>query len=79
MSEREIAQKAPYELELEAGKKYAWCRCGLSKAQPLCDGAHSVTDLRPLVFTAEESGVKWMCGCKHTKDEPFCDGSHSQL
>ena len=79
MSDREIAQKAPYDLELEAGKNYAWCRCACSQAQPLCDGAHSVTDLRPLVFTAEETGTKWMCGCKHTKDEPFCDGSHSQL
>lgn len=79
MSERVIARKSPWDIELEAGRKYAWCRCGRSGKQPFCDGAHSETDIRPLVFTAEESGTKWLCGCKQTGDEPFCDGTHSTL
>lgn len=79
MSEREIAQKSPYDVTLEAGRKYAWCRCGRSQKQPFCDGAHAATDLRPLVFTADDDGVKWLCGCKRTSDEPYCDGTHNTL
>jgi CDGSH-type Zn-finger protein len=79
MSDSIIAQKAPYEAELEAGKKYAWCRCGRSAKQPFCDGAHSETDIKPLIFTAEKSGTNWMCGCKQTAGQPFCDGTHGKL
>ena len=64
-----IAQKEPYEVELVAGKKYAWCACGLSKSQPFCDGSHKHTDMSPVVFTAEETGTAWLCGCKHTGDK----------
>ena len=35
-----IAQKAPYPVEVEAGKSYFWCACGESKNQPFCDGSH---------------------------------------
>ena len=79
MSEAIITQKAPYEVDLKAGKKYAWCRCGLSSRQPFCDGAHSTTDIEPLVFTAKEAGTQWLCGCKHTAGQPFCDGTHGRL
>jgi CDGSH-type Zn-finger protein len=79
MTEPVIAQKSPYAVDLEKGKKYAWCACGLSKKQPFCDGAHKVTELRPVVFTAEESKKVWFCGCKHTKKQPYCDGTHKSL
>jgi len=79
MSKATIAQNAPYEEELEAGKKYAWCRCGLSSKQPFCDGAHSTTEFKPLIFTAEKAGTNWLCGCKQTAGEPFCDGTHGKL
>ncbi len=79
MNEPKIAQKAPYEFELEAGKNYAWCACGLSKTQPLCDGSHSGTGISPFVFKADETKTVWFCGCKHTKNKPYCDGSHSEL
>ncbi len=79
MTEPVIAQKAPYAVELEAGRKYAWCRCGLSARQPFCDGSHKETDLRPLVFEAEKSGRVFLCGCKRTGKAPFCDGSHKSL
>ncbi|MFQ5626731.1 MAG: CDGSH iron-sulfur domain-containing protein [Methyloligellaceae bacterium] len=73
------AQLGPYEFEVEEGKRYAWCRCGRSKKQPLCDGSHKETDLEPVVFTAEKTETVYLCGCKDTGDEPFCDGSHLML
>lgn len=74
-----VAQTGPYQVELEEGKTYAYCRCGRSAKQPFCDGAHKGTGLEPLVFKAETSGVFNLCGCKDTDDEPFCDGSHNVI
>jgi CDGSH-type Zn-finger protein len=79
MSEAKIAQKGPYPVELEAGKSYFWCSCGLSANQPFCDGSHKVTDHRPVKFEATESGTAYLCGCKHTANPVFCDGTHSKL
>jgi len=79
MSEFKIAAKMPVVVTAEAGRTYAWCRCGLSTAQPFCDGAHKITDLRPLVWQATESKEVWLCQCKQTKNAPFCDGSHQRL
>jgi CDGSH-type Zn-finger protein len=79
MSERVIAQKGPYPVEVEAGRDYWWCRCGRSQTQPFCDGSHKVTDIKPLKWTAPQSGKKFFCGCKRTGTEPFCDGTHSKL
>ncbi|MFO1189456.1 MAG: CDGSH iron-sulfur domain-containing protein [Alphaproteobacteria bacterium] len=79
MTEPVVAQKAPYGIDLEKGNKYAWCACGLSQKQPFCDGSHKVTELRPVVFTADESKKVWFCGCKHTKKQPYCDGTHKGL
>jgi CDGSH-type Zn-finger protein len=77
--DRVVAQAAPYEVELEAGRNYAWCRCGRSQRQPFCDGAHKGTGIEPMLFTAERSGRQFLCGCKHTRNEPLCDGSHNKL
>ena len=74
-----IAGRAPIKVELEAGKKYAFCTCGLAESQPFCDGKHKGTSFVPNVFTAEESGDAWFCACKHTGNEPRCDGSHKNL
>ncbi len=79
MTEPKIARKAPYAVALEAGKKYAWCRCGLSRKQPFCDGSHKETDMKPLVFVAERSETAYLCGCKRTNNAPFCDGTHKTL
>ncbi len=73
------AQKAPYKIRLESGKKYAWCACGRSANQPFCDGSHSGTGIFPKVFAAQETREVWLCGCKHTGDKPFCDGTHGTL
>ena len=74
-----IAQKAPYPIEVEAGKSYFWCACGRSANQPFCDGSHKGTGLAPMKFTAEESKRVFLCGCKSSARAPFCDGTHKSL
>jgi CDGSH-type Zn-finger protein len=74
-----VAQKAPYKINLEAGKQYYWCACGLSKNQPFCDGSHKTTTITPMPFTATESKEAYMCGCKNAATKPFCDGTHRKL
>ena len=79
MAEPERPQLSPYQVELETGKRYAWCRCGRSKKQPFCDGSHAGTGIEPLTFTAERNELALLCGCKDTGDPPYCDGSHMLL
>lgn len=79
MSEPVIARKSPYGVEVTAGAEYWWCACGKSAAQPLCDGSHKGTGLRPLQYTAAASGTVWFCGCKKTGDVPVCDGTHNRI
>lgn len=74
-----IAQKSPYQVNLEAGKDYYWCACGQSKKQPFCDGSHKGSSFVPLKFTAEATATYNLCGCKMSDDKPFCDGSHNML
>ena len=71
-----IARNAPIKIELEEGKRYAWCTCGLSESQPFCDGKHKGQGMSPDVFIAEKSETKHLCTCKATSNGPFCDGSH---
>ena len=73
------AQKAPYNVTVESGKRYFWCACGRSASQPFCDGSHKDTGLSPMLFTADKSEELWFCGCKATGGKPFCDGTHNTL
>lgn len=79
MSEPHIASRAPLAVEVEAGQKYWWCSCGLSKSQPFCDGSHKGSAFNPVAFVAERSERVWLCGCKRTAGRPFCDGAHKAL
>lgn len=79
MAEPKIPQKAPYPVEVEAGKSYFWCACGMSTNQPFCDGSHKGTDMAPVKHTAEKDGKLFFCGCKKTDKVPLCDGTHSRI
>lgn len=79
MTTPKIAQKSPYGVDVEAGKSYFWCSCGLSANQPFCDGSHKDTDMTPMKFIAEESKKVFFCGCKATAKAPLCDGAHAKL
>ena len=79
MDKPKIADTCPKQIELEAGKKYAFCTCGLSENQPYCDGKHSGTGFVPLLFTPEEGKTAYLCQCKRTGNAPYCDGAHKEL
>ncbi|MDR6263981.1 MULTISPECIES: CDGSH iron-sulfur domain-containing protein [Rhodobacterales] len=74
-----IAQKAPYPVEVEAGKSYFWCACGKSSKQPFCDGSHKGSAFTPLKYDATQSKKVFFCGCKHAGKAPLCDGTHKDL
>lgn len=65
--------------QIESGKTYFWCACGLSQNQPLCDGSHTGTGFNPVMFQATEDKIVSLCGCKYTRNAPFCDGFHKTL
>ena len=79
MTNATIALKNPVAVDLEEGKTYFWCSCGLSKKQPFCDGAHKGSDFSPVKFTAEETKTAYLCGCKQNDGTPFCNGAHKEL
>jgi CDGSH-type Zn-finger protein len=79
MTDAVIAQKEPFDVEVEKGKEYWWCACGRSASQPFCDGSHKGTEFSPVQFVADASRTIFFCGCKRTANQPRCDGSHSTL
>ena len=74
-----IAETHSIKINVEAGKKYYWCTCGLSNHQPFCDSSHIGSNFLPIVYEATESKLVGFCGCKHSNNPPFCDGSHKSL
>ncbi len=79
MADPIAAQTAPYQFEVESGRKYFWCACGRSKKQPFCDGSHSGTGITPIVYEAKGAKTVWFCGCKASGKKPLCDGTHKSL
>ena len=79
MAEPNIAQKAPFPVDVTEGKKYFWCACGKSENQPFCDGSHSDTEFTPVAYEANKDRTLYFCGCKRTGGAPLCDGTHNSL
>lgn len=67
-----------FRVQLEPGKDYYWCACGLSKNQPFCDGSHTGSPFQPVKFTPQKDTAH-LCMCKQTKDQPYCDKTHMSL
>ena len=77
-----VFKASPTVIAVQKGKTYAWCTCGLSEKNPLCDGAHKTIEgipFKSLKFTPEEDGELWLCNCKQSKNPPYCDGSHKAI
>ena len=79
MSKPHIAATAPFAVDVEKGKDYYWCACGLSKSQPFCDGSHKGGEFVPAKYSADESKTVYFCGCKQSKNGALCDGTHKGL
>ncbi|MCB1700420.1 MAG: CDGSH iron-sulfur domain-containing protein [Pseudomonadales bacterium] len=78
MDQPKRASDTPFPIEVEAGKAYFWCACGLSQNQPFCDGSHKDSGFSPVRFDADKTGKVYFCGCKATANQPLCDGSHNR-
>ena len=78
MNKPNVSKKGSYVVEVEEGKKYFWCSCGLSQNQPFCDGSHKGTEFNPFVYKAQSTKKMFFCACKQTNNQPFCDGSHNK-
>lgn len=74
-----VAARFPIKVDLEAGKDYWYCACGLSATQPFCDGSHKGSGFAPMKFTTETTGPAWLCQCKQSANQPFCDGTHKTI
>lgn len=75
----QVACMEPALLPLSADQAYHWCRCGLSRRQPFCDGSHVGSGVEPLLFTVRRTQTYWLCNCKYTRRPPFCDAAHNRL
>ncbi|KAJ3275707.1 hypothetical protein HDV01_007173 [Terramyces sp. JEL0728] len=60
--------------DIEKGKEYLWCSCGLSKSQPWCDESCAGTEFKPLKWVPTKDQDS-----KYTKDPPICDAFHTKL
>jgi len=79
MAQPEIAQKAPYAVDVTTGKSYWWCACGKSNKQPFCDGSHKGSEFSPVEYTPTKDGTVYFCGCKMSEKKPLCDGAQKSL
>jgi CDGSH iron-sulfur domain-containing protein 3 len=74
-----VARLFPAFTQVEKGKTYHWCSCGLSAKQPFCDGSHKGTSFTPVKFEATESKRVLFCMCKQTGTQPLCDKTHIKV
>ena len=62
MDKPKRAADTPFGVEVEAGKAYFWCACGLSATQPFCDGSHKDTGFSPAIDGMRELTVTGFFG-----------------
>lgn len=77
-----VAACEPAGIQVEPGKVYSWCSCGLTAKEPFCDSAHKQVEgmpFRSVKVVFDKPQEVWFCRCKQTKTPPFCDGSHRQV
>ena len=79
MAEPIPAQKEPYGINVEAGKRYFWCACGRSANQPFCDGSHQGTGLDPGSVHRRGDRRGLAVRLQADRGKPFCDGTHNGL
>lgn len=79
MDRGKATQNSPYRVDVEEGKSYFWCACGLSANQPFCDGSHKGSEFSPVKYVAEKDGTVAFCGCRQSGNLPMCDGTHRTL
>ena len=78
MIKRQKVGEGAIAVDVEQGRFYHWCSCGMSSKQPFCDGSHKGTEFNPVVYKAELTKKMFFCACKQTNSQPFCDGSHNK-
>jgi CDGSH-type Zn-finger protein len=72
----------PIAIQVEPGKVYSWCSCGLTEKSPFCDSNHKKvvgTPFRSVKVMFREAQEVWFCQCKRTRTPPFCDQSHLEV
>ena len=79
MADPVLAQKSPFAVDVQEGRSYWWCACGMSRKQPFCDGSHKGSGFTPMEYKATASRTVYFCGCKRTSKTPLCDGTHNRV
>jgi len=72
----------PASIEVEPGKVYSWCSCGLTEKEPFCDSSHKNIEgmpFRSVKVKFDKAQVVMFCQCKQTKTPPFCDDTHKTI
>ena len=78
MTDPKRAGDGPIAVDVEQGKAYFWCACGLSSKQPFCYGSHKGSEFSPIKYEATATKKVFFCACKSTQKQPLCDGSHNR-
>ena len=60
-----IAAKEPFQVELVEGKKYSWCKCGLSKKQ-VTSYAYKLASVKSFKADAQNCTFKTIYGGQFT-------------